>query len=278
MTLDRLDDVTAVMRAGFGEEASAGFPKLSRIPSSGMIRFLDYFSSLGPAERESLLDARARMAAMTLNPPAASHGPLMEFLNTNPALVAQHAALRSLWYSMGLRYEGLRMRKAMQGDAMSMEMMAKTRATLDFTPRDDMPLELVPDPDMAHLKPAKAPQMRKLIDAAFKELFAPQKKKLPGGSTSYTGILHGAELTVWIDFSSMGMQVLHGVSIPDEAKRVFVMRLAYENLWGAGHGWDYITEENAENSIRLLAELVAKVVELRNKVVELIGAAGPGSI
>jgi hypothetical protein len=41
MTLPRLDEVTALMRAEFEEEAGSGFAKLSRIPSSGTIRFLD---------------------------------------------------------------------------------------------------------------------------------------------------------------------------------------------------------------------------------------------
>ncbi len=31
--------------------------------------------------------------------------------------------------------------------AMSVKTMANDRATLDFTPRDDMPRELAPDPD-----------------------------------------------------------------------------------------------------------------------------------
>ena len=82
-----------------------------------------------------------------------------------------------------------------------------------------------------------------------------------------------SKVTVWIDYAGMGMQLLYGVTIPDEAKRVFVARLAYENLWGAGRGasWDYITEENA-SSIRLLGDLVASVVRLRNGVMQLIGA------
>jgi hypothetical protein len=44
-----------------------------------------------------------------------------------------------------------------------------------------MPAALVPDP--AHLKPAKAPQLRKLIDVAFKRLFAKSNAKLAGGDT-----------------------------------------------------------------------------------------------
>src|SRR5450631_4369832 len=147
MTLPWFDDVTALMKAHFLAEAEAGFPELSRIPSSGTIRFLDYFSSLSANDQTSLIDSHARLAAMTFFPSTMARDQMLEFINTDPALLAQRQAMQSPTFSMGLRYEGLRMRKAMLGDAMSMEMMAKTRATLDFTPRDDVPPELVPDPD-----------------------------------------------------------------------------------------------------------------------------------
>ena len=162
------------------------------------------------------------------------------------------------------------MMKAMLNDRMSVEMMAQTRATLDFIPRDDMPAVLVPDPDFTHLKPAKAPLLRKLIDKAFKEMFAEGKQKLPGGETGYTGVFENTNITVWIDFAARGLQLRYGVSIPDETKTVFVSRLAYEDLWGGGLGWDYLTEENAEASIDLMCELVARVVRLRNAILALI--------
>jgi hypothetical protein len=111
-------------------------------------------------------------------------------------------------------------------------MMAQTRAGLDFTPRDDMPPELVPDPDPARLKPAKAPQLRKLIDAAFKDLFAPTKEKGRGGETIYTGTLQGTMLKVRIDFAARGVQLVHGVSIPDDTRTVIVVGRTYEQLGG----------------------------------------------
>ncbi len=36
------------------------------------------------------------------------------------------------------------------------------------------------------------------------------------------------------------------------------------DLWAAGQGWDYLTEENAERSTSLLCDYVACVVRLRN--------------
>jgi len=273
MTPQKLDDVTAYMRARFGEEANSGFPKLSRVPSSSTIRFLDYYASLTAADQTSLLASTARLAAMRFFP--ALHQQMLATIETDPPLLAKRDAMRSPWFGMGLRYEGLRMRKAMLSDPMSVEMMAKTRATLPFTPRDDMPAALVPDPDPTHLKPAKAPQLRTLINDAFKRLFPHQKQKQPGGEIKYTGALQQTTITVSINFAGMGMQLLYGVSIPDDTHRILVVRTAWEDMWGAGHGWDYLTEENAETSIQLLCELVTEVVTLRNAVADLLGPAVP---
>jgi hypothetical protein len=271
MSLDKLDDVSALLRAHLAEEAQAGFPNLSRIPSSSMIKFMDYVSTLTTVERDTLLSTLARLDAMRLFLPLAAVRDQMSALaTTDPALLRYRAATQSAPFTMGLRYEGLRMVKTMLADRMTVEMMAQTRATLDFTPRDDPPAQLVPDPDPAHLKPAKAPLLRKLIDKDFKDLFTGEKRKLAGGETGYGGVFEGTNVTLWIDFAGMGLQLRYGVSIPDETKRVFVFRLGYEDFWVAGPSWDYLTEENAEASIHLMRELVVKVVRLRYSVIALM--------
>jgi hypothetical protein len=258
----KLADATALLLAHMKQEADAGFPRVRRIPNSGVIRFLDYIDSV--ADRLPLLESLAYLHALGFLPGREAHDTLVNAMAADPVCIAYQKALRSPHFSMGLRYAGLRMMKAMLSDAQSVEMMAKTRASLDFVPRDDLPPELVPDADPLHLKPAKAPQLRKLLDAAFKDLFAPIKEKGRGGETIYTGALEGAVLSVRISFESRGVQLVHGVSIPDETRTVMVVGRTYEQLWGASTGWDYLTEENAEASIRLLAENLLELVRLRN--------------
>jgi hypothetical protein len=260
----RLVAAAALLLAHMKQEADAGFPRVRRIPNSGVVRFLDYIDSV--ADREPLMESTARLHAMGFLFSRESHDTMLRLMREDPVCVALQNAMRSPPFSLGLRYVGLRMMKAMLSDPQSAAMMKQTRATLDFTPRDDMPPELVPDPDPTHLKPAKAPQMRKLIDAAFKDLFAPIKEKGRGGETIYTGALEGAMVKVMIDFASRGVQLVHTVSIPDEARSVMIVGRAYEQLWGASTGWDYLTEENAEASIRLLAENILELVGLRNRL------------
>jgi hypothetical protein len=270
MSLQKLDDVSALLKAHLDAEAQAGFPRLTRTPSSGTILFLDYFSTLDAADRDSLLAVHAEIDALNFFPAPAVRERVEALVATHPALVSYGQAMQSAPFTMGLRYAGLRMLKSMLGDPVSREMMARTRATLDFIPRDDLPAALVPDPDPAHLKPAKAPLLRKLIDEAFPKLFATGKQKRLGGETEYIGAFQGTSIKVIIDFSARGPQLRYGVKIPDETKTVFVWGLQYESLWAAAPGWDYLTEENAEPSIRLLCENIAQIVLLRNRVFDLL--------
>lgn len=73
--------------------------------------------------------------------------------------------------------------------------MAEVRAGLDFTPRDDMPPELIPDPD--HSTAAKT-----------------TSAKLPGGETVYSGSFESTDLTVRVDFAAMGLQLRYAAGIP----------------------------------------------------------------
>jgi hypothetical protein len=41
----RVSDIAALVRAELTEEAEAGFPVLSRIPSTGIVKFLDNFAT-----------------------------------------------------------------------------------------------------------------------------------------------------------------------------------------------------------------------------------------
>jgi hypothetical protein len=270
MSLPKLDDVSALLKAHLDAEALAGFPRLTRTPSSGTIQFLDHFDTLAAADRDSLLAAHAEINALKFFPALGLRERVEELVTTNPALVRYRQAMQSAPFTMGMRYVGLRMLNSMLGDPVSREMMARTRATLDFIPRDDLPAALVPDPEPAHLKPAKAPLLRKLINEAFPEFFATGKQKREGGETEYVGALAGTNIKVIIDFSARGPQLRYGVKIPDETKKIFVWGLAYEDLWAASTGWDYLTEENAEPSIRLLCENIAQIVLLRNRVFDML--------
>ena len=171
---------------------------------------------------------------------------------------------------MGLRYQSIRMAKAMLSDAESVAMMQQTRSMLGYAPRDDAPLPLVNDADVTKLHPAKAPQLKKLVKPLLQGLLSAKEQKMPGGTMKYDGAFHGIPLIVRVDYAAGDGQMIYAVSIPDPEHKVAVIGTNYESFFGMGGGWDYITEENAETSVRLLPELLFHVVTLRNEVLKLV--------
>src|SRR5438105_4934706 len=137
-----IERASAILYRMMQGEAAAGFPTLVRTPNSNTIRLLDYFATLTPDQKDALNSSYARIAALRLFPLPAVQNEILRLVNVDPNLIRVRTATQSPQFTMGLRYCGLRMRKAMLSDAMSIQMMAKARAELDFIPRDDMPPEL----------------------------------------------------------------------------------------------------------------------------------------
>jgi hypothetical protein len=265
--VDLLSNIATLLRSDFTLEASAGFPRLMRIPCTSIVKFLDYFEAQAATDREGLLDVLARLGAMKFLPLPLISRDYQELRTSDPAYSPFWAAIQSERFAHGYRYEGVKMTRMMARDAETVAAVAAIRAKLDWQPRDDPPANLVPDPDLSHLNPAKAPLLRKLVKQVFTQMFAAEAKKLPGGETGFTGTIEGTKLIVWVDFGSMSAQLRYGVSIPDEQHRIFISRLSYEDLWIPNLGWDYLTEENAATSIELLGEQIGYLAGLANRIV-----------
>lgn len=264
--MDTHSNTAALLRSDFAAEASSGFTHLAKIPCTSIIKLLDYFKSIAPAERDSLLDVLARLGAMKLLPAMQIDKEYQQLRTSSPEYVRFWSAMQSERYSAGLRYEGVKMTKMMLADTESRAEMSKYRATLAWLPRDDPPESLVPGRGLAHVQSAKAPLLRKLAGAAFKKLFATETEKLPGGETGYLGSIGGTTVTVWVDFGSMAAQLRYGVSISDAQGRTSVSRLSYEDLWVTNLGLDYLTEENAPRSIDLLCAQILYLVKLAGRI------------
>lgn len=63
--MDLRSAIAALLLTKLHEQVQAGFPNLTRIPSGGIIKFLDYFASLPAAERGYLLEVMARLRFLT---------------------------------------------------------------------------------------------------------------------------------------------------------------------------------------------------------------------
>ena len=213
-----------------------------------------------------MLEARARVAALGFVLTAPAQQEIMQLVNSNPALVKYREAVSQGPLAMGLRYQSIRMAKAMLSDAQSVAAMRQTRSTLDYVPRDDAPVPLVNDPDVTKLHPAKGADLKKLVKPLLQGLLGAKEEKMPGGTMKYDGALDGTSVNVRVDYAARDEQMVYAVSIPDPDRKVIVVGTAYERFFGISGGWDYITEENAAASIGLLPELLRRLVTLRNEI------------
>ena len=264
----RLADIAGLIRADLAEEADAGFPTLSRIPNTLVVKVLDHVATLCPAERAMLLDSRARLGALHFFPAPLIAKAHEQLRTTDPALLRFQDATKAQPFAYGLRYLDLRMAKAMLRDAESRAMMAQTRATLDFTPRDDLPGPLVGSTPLLEIETIRAPELRKLLNPMLKRLdITPQKR--PGGELIYEGVIGGVPLRLSIIFSNLYAQMTYGVTWSVRGRGLLAQRLGYETFWGASTGWDYLSRENAARSIDLLGELLLRLARLFERILTL---------
>ena len=272
-----MEPIVSLIRNHMHAEAEAGYPLLRRIPSTHATACFDYLESISAAEREELLAARAHVAALGFLLTPSAQQEILRLVNSNPALVEYREAISRGPLAMGLRYQSIRMAKAVLNDAQSVAMMQRTRSTLGYVPRDDAPMPLVNDADVSKLHPAKAPQLKKLVKPLLLVLLGAKEEKMLGGAVKYDGTLDRTPVKVRVDYAARDVQLIYAVSIPDPERKVVVVGTGYEHLFGMGGGWNYLTDENAEASIGLLPELLRRLVTLQSEVKRLVSAFGQGS-
>jgi hypothetical protein len=261
---DSRRNVVALLRGELEEEAASGFPRLRQIPQTDIIWFLDYFAALAAAERETLLDALADSAAMAFGPPSRPALNARGTVDFPPGLAQMIEARQRPGAMGGTRYTDMKMLCAdpSMRDRTAYHPSWRVHLTdLHFQPRPD----LVPSLD--HLKAAKAPLVRKLVNAAFSKSLGWQKEKQPGGVVKCIGRYGKYEVSVVVDFGGMLSQLGYTVTLrnPEDQSLAFV-QLSYERLWGTGGRWDYLTEENAPRRIAFFAEQIAYLADLGERV------------
>lgn len=68
-------------------EADAGYPLLRQIPSSRSTVYFGYLESISPAERDELLDVRARITALGFVLTPGAQQEILQLVDSNPAMV-----------------------------------------------------------------------------------------------------------------------------------------------------------------------------------------------
>src|SRR6266851_982519 len=265
---DQQAKVIALLRADFAEEAAAGFPRLKRIPCTTIFSLLDYYDSLNNAERQALLDGLARFGSDGFFPREAIVGQArVAEMEAHPGFGPYYKTMNSSGeFRSGLRYTDVKMLVGMSKcqeiqEAGGIEAFYRNLAVADLAmqPRPDLL------PDKNNIRPAKSPLLRKLVDATLRPLL-PEQGKQAGGNLLYSGPLGSGVASVWVDFGSIMGQICYGVSVTNTPHTIRMRRLSFEGLWFQHGGWNYLTEENAEQSIALLPELIEYLVRLADRV------------
>jgi hypothetical protein len=251
-------NVAALLRAELAHEASAGFPILSRTPCTQVVRFLDYWTTLAAADQDALLNSLARLASVIAEPERAAAE--MAQRQQDPALARLSAAVAFRGFAGGYRCTPI---KILGGIAKNkaignLEDWLKTCgcSALERQPRP----ELLPSPDC--IVPVKPARLKKLVNETLTALFAPRKESLGSDGCKYVGGFEQSPLTVTVLLAPQGRQ-------NPRQLQYLVNGGTYEGLWHCHAIWDYITEENAERSVKLLNDLVVYLVRLMKRVDEL---------
>jgi hypothetical protein len=252
------------LRTELAEEFNAGFPRLRRVPDTMVFRYLDYFAGLAPADQAELIDGLAHAGARRFFP-----GPI---LIQDPGQYgdafrrfADGTAFRG--FGGGLRYTPVKLLAGITADA-KVGGLAGWCKMMNFAGLCLQPPEHhLSDP--AKIVPVKTPALRKLVNAAFAKLFAPQVRDLGDGICWYDGTLAGSSLRVQLQFGRAlePHQLRYEVMVHSPARSIRLRMMQFEALLGAGYGmWDYITEEHAGRSVELLCELVEYLARLPQRL------------
>jgi hypothetical protein len=253
----------ALLRAELAEEAASGFGRLRRVPQTDIIWFLDYFSGLTEAQRETHLDALANVAVTAFGPPVMPTLNARGTVDAPPGLAHMYALRERPGGKGGTRYTDIKMLgmdPSVREPGGYHPTWRENFTALHFQPRPDLL------PDLSHLKAAKAPLLRKLVKPALTAAFGFNHEKLPGGTSKFMGRFGDNQLTVRVDYGMMLGQLSYSVSLKNAENQPLFLQLSYERLWGAGQPWDYVTEENAERSVKLLAEQIAYLAVLGQRL------------
>ena len=238
MIPDDLRELYAFARAEFEAEWRSDFARLRRIPSTTVLRLLDYFDAQSAEEQAALADDLARNALTVLTYPRLPN------LHAAPAeRAAYHRYVGSFQRPSGYRYLGTRLLRGLLADEKS-------------EPRLRLPPEV--RAQAAAIVPTNAREIRKGVRSRFKAYFGAKPENLGGGDWRYRGQHGDVALAVAIDYSGLSDQLRYWVTVRAPARAITLRNLSLEALCGLPMqtGWNTLEARNLDDSLDLLVELI----------------------
>jgi hypothetical protein len=223
---------------------------LKRIPSTRIVRFLDYWGDLTAEEQHELADALVDRGSNYLTLRLPSSPP------SGDAYSRFAEATQWRGFGGGLRYTPIKLLAGVAKDSAIGGLPGWCR-TLGFSGQSLIPPESLLA-GVESIVPVKTASLRRRLEAALIPLAAPKVRKMGEGMWNYRGMLDGCAIS---------LTTIYGQRLcdPDLQYTVVIERggwltsnlTCYEALLGVGNGaWDYLTEENVDRSVVLLCELL----------------------
>jgi hypothetical protein len=224
------------------------------VPDTHVRHFLDYYRSLNSCDQDALADAATLWATLRFAPQAELEH--RERLGAHPAWNAWRNEMAMgcgrdphYYYSVPLLRTCIAQAKV-------------DRARLGAS---TVPKEL--EEYAASIRSVKAPELRKRVRAAFTALFGARQSKIGGGDWDYSGTLNGSQVMIGIDYGGRHAQLRYEIAVVSADPALSLKRVGFEVALGAGFGdWDFIVEENVDDSTCLLSEFVQYVSELPKRL------------
>jgi hypothetical protein len=244
--LEKQEVVKRQLRAEFQREQASDFELLRRIPSTGVRKFLDYFTKLNRSERDALSEAMAQLALVTFfpydvqTPYAAGNAAYKQYVKSACSSGWRYQSVRDLAHIDVKKLEGFE--------------------SVSFPVSDDIKKWL------GGIKPAKSTEIRRMVKLALSQTIGPLVVSHEGGLWHYQGDLQGRSLRINIDYHQKYAQFDYGIEHPYQEQEVGKLRLdmSYEQLMGLSSRWDCVEEANLDQSIALLKDLVVRCAQFMN--------------
>jgi hypothetical protein len=230
-------------RSEFEHEAASGFLRLRRVPSTYVCQFLSYYSELTSQEKEAHVEAATLWAAVRLGGDADI--PAYESLQQNEVWKRWVN-----WSTMnGWRFPSI-------PHLRDRERQAKIDAAHGIPSEVSQEIKTL----TASARAVNSAEMRKRVRKVLGDVFNPTVSNCGGGWWKYEGRLNGSHLSASIAYASNYHQLHYEINVESLSAASKLERISFENVLGVGWGqWDFIIQENVDDSMHLLAEAIVYV-------------------
>lgn len=246
-----------ILLVEFEREASTGFARLSRVPDTHVRHFLDYYRSLDTTQQAALAEASALWGSHTLAGSMIG-GHTFDGIDVGSALRSNTA-----WAKWRADLTNGKNRDPYWYSSVPILRLYRAEATMRRKRGEPPPTDWdrMMDRYASSINGAKAPALRTLVRELFKQRFHGRSVKGSGGDWMYEGEVRGSRVLMSVDWGGHHAQLRYGLTL-ETATGTLRLSRGFEAALGAGHGdWDFLTEENAAESIALLGDLIEDVAQ-----------------